>query len=144
MINTKLTGWFLVLLGIGLIFWSLYSNFVIFTGRKPAPEIFELGAANIIKQEPSDKTTPNNSDDPNGILGLIGKSLGMPTQQGTENQMQGLETGIQETIEQTLPSIPKNAVVQILNLFSWSMFSGIVMFGAGKIAGIGIKLVKND
>jgi len=38
----KIVGWFLLALGVAIIFYSLYSSFNIFTAKAPFPEIFSL------------------------------------------------------------------------------------------------------
>lgn len=37
----KIFGWFLLLAGIIIIFWALYSSYNIFTAKTTAPEIFK-------------------------------------------------------------------------------------------------------
>lgn len=39
---TKIFGWFLLLAGVIIIFWSLYSSYNIFTAKAAAPEIFKV------------------------------------------------------------------------------------------------------
>lgn len=56
--------------------------------------------------------------------------------QGIEAQLQGL---LQEQLKGLLPA---GSIPQILNLMSWSIFAGILIFGGGQIAGLGIKLIK--
>ena len=38
----KLCGWVLLLFGVALIFWTLYSSYNIFTGEAATPEIFKI------------------------------------------------------------------------------------------------------
>lgn len=40
--GSKIIGYLLLLLGIAIIFWSLYSSYNIFTAKIKAPEIFEI------------------------------------------------------------------------------------------------------
>lgn len=117
--RAKLAGWFLLLLGLGIIVWAIYSNFSIFTGKTAAPEIFKIQQ----KQEIVETQSPESE----GLLGIV-------------EQMLGDQVGQQ--IQQTLPSIPNNAIVMMLNLFSWSIFSGVLIFAGTRIAGLGIKLIK--
>lgn len=37
----KITAWLLIILGIALIFWTLYSSYSIFTGKSSVPAVFE-------------------------------------------------------------------------------------------------------
>ena len=38
--------------------------------------------------------------------------------------------------------LPTNSLPKILNLVSWSIFAGILIFGGSQIANLGIKLIK--
>ena len=53
---------------------------------------------------------------------------GNPVSQLLEEQLQGL--------------LPAGVVPRMLNLTVWSVFAGLLMFGGGQIAGLGIKLLK--
>ena len=41
---SKATGWFLILFGLGIIVWTLYCSYNIFTAKALVPEIFEMKA----------------------------------------------------------------------------------------------------
>jgi hypothetical protein len=43
--------------------------------------------------------------------------------------------------EQLTKMIPSNALPTLLNLTSWSILAGILVFGGGKISGLGIRLI---
>jgi len=43
--------------------------------------------------------------------------------------------------EQMKEIFPAEAIPALLNLISWSILAGIMIFGGGQIAGIGIKLI---
>jgi len=45
--------------------------------------------------------------------------------------------------EQIAKIIPEDVVYKTLNLISWSIFATILFFGGGKIATIGISMLKN-
>lgn len=53
-----------------------------------------------------------------------------------QKQMEGL---IQQQIGQMIPA---DTLPKTLNLLSWSILTGILIFGGGTIAGIGAKMVK--
>jgi len=38
----KISGWLLLLVGLGIILFGVYSSFDVFSGKKPAPEIFPV------------------------------------------------------------------------------------------------------
>jgi len=105
----KFFGWALLFAGLTIIFWGLYSSYNIFTGKRPAPEIFKIEEKVLPKKE---------------------KTLDLQTQ-------------IQEMIKEQLKSvIPSETLPNLLNLIAWSIFAGILIFGGGQIAGLGIKLLK--
>lgn len=108
----KIFGWILLLFGVLVICWVLYSSFNIFTGKSRAPEVF--------KAEEEAKVSLTQKSEP----------------QGPEEQLKEM---LSEQLKEVLPS---EFLFQILNLISWSIFSGILFFGGSHIAGIGIKLIR--
>lgn len=61
----------------------------------------------------------------------------------SKDQSSDLQKQMEQTIKEQISEIlPPNSLPQILNLLSWSILAGILIFGAGHIAGIGIKLIK--
>ena len=96
-------GLILLVLGLIIIFYSLYSSFNIFTAKAAPPEIF--------KAEPSAQGT---------VAGSIQAQI--------EEQLKGM--------------LPVDSVPTLLNLISWSIFAGILIFGGAQIASLGIKLIK--
>ncbi len=98
----KIIGWVLLLLGLIIIFYSLYSSYNIFTTKTQAPEIFSVA------------------------------------------EKEGITTGtIEEMVQQQLKGVlPTESVIGLLNLIAWSIFAGILIFGGGQVAGLGIRLVK--
>ncbi len=112
---TKTSGLFLLLLGVGIILWTLYFSYGLFTGKRAVPELFSFEKAEEIaptKESPSD------------------------SEFSVEEMFQG---ALQEQLKGMLPS---NAVPLLLNLSSWAIFAGIAIFGGAQISNIGIKLVK--
>ncbi len=107
-------GWLLLALGVAIIFYSIFSSYNVFTAKTAAPEIFST----------SEEITVQKGNNDSGILGLseidIQKILG--------NQLKGL--------------LPDNAISKVLNLVVWGILAWILMIAGGKIAGIGIKLLK--
>jgi len=108
----KIFGWVLLIAGLLIIFWSLYSSFNIFTGKTPAPEIFKI-------EEKKEVLLP---------------------QKGEVQDLQAqLEKMIGEQLKEMLPIdfLPK-----LFNLIVWSILAGILIFGGAQIASLGIKLIK--
>lgn len=121
MANKKIIGWVLIALGLLIIFWGIYSTFNIFIGKKDAPEVFKVGQ--IIEADVSDKE--ENASNNN------------VSQEQLQREM---EKTVSEEISKI---IPQEAIYKILNLISWSIFATILFFGGGKIASIGISMLKN-
>jgi hypothetical protein len=57
-------------------------------------------------------------------------------QGGVEEQMKQM---VQEQLDKILPS---SFIFRILNLATWSIFVGILIFGGAQISSLGIKLIK--
>ena len=113
MIVQKTLGFILLAAGIGIIGYSLFSSYLIFTGSNNAPEIFL-----VEQKEVADSDFPAGSfeDLQNQIPDLLGK------------QLEGF--------------LPAGALPQMLNFGVWSMFASLLLFGGSLTAGIGVKLVK--
>lgn len=110
----KFFGWALLFVGVAIIFWSLYSSYNIFTNKAPGPEIFKIEEKKPV----------------------------------TQKKVQGLEAQLEEKVKEAIGEqfkqiIPTDFLPKLFNLISWSIFAGILIFGGGQIAGIGIKMIKN-
>lgn len=56
---------------------------------------------------------------------------------------QNIQDQISESVSQQLKGMfPSDAMAKILNLASWSILAGILIFGGTNIAGLGIRLIK--
>jgi len=112
---SRLFGWFLLILGIGIIGWTLLSSYNIFTGKAAVSEIFEL------PQEES----------------------GAPIAQEQITGIEDIQAQIQKMLGEQMKGIfPTDALPKILNLVIWSMLAFILISGGGQIASLGIKLIK--
>lgn len=111
----KIVGFALLILGLLIIFWGLYSSYNIFTAKTEVPEIFKV----------TEKQVP---------LVERGETQGWQTQ--IESMVGGM---ISEQLEGLLPSdfLPK-----LFNLIAWSIFTGLTIFAGTQIASLGIKLIK--
>lgn len=117
--SEKIIGLILLLVGIGVIIYTLWLSFGIFTGQSFPPELFKIAAV------------------PNGVSDNT-KST---------DQLQGLSGDIQNLVQEKLQGqfdslIPKDTVPKLLNLISWSILAGIFILGGSHISGIGIKMLK--
>lgn len=107
----KIIGWFLLILGVAIISYTLYYSFGVFTNRISIPEIF------TVNQEEERELTGTKQD---------------------------LQEQAEEIIREQLKEIiPADFLLQLFNLISWSLLSGILIFGGSQIANLGIKLIKN-
>ncbi|MBU4298466.1 hypothetical protein KJ636_00250 [Patescibacteria group bacterium] len=109
----NLVGWALLFVGIGIIFWGLYSSYNIFNNKSQAPEIFKIEEKKAVSQK---------------------KAPGLEAQ--VEEKMKELLG------EQLKAMLPANSVPKLFNLLSWSVFAGLLIFGGTQLAGIGIKLLR--
>lgn len=127
--SKQIIGWALVLVGFGIIIGGVWSSYNIFSGKKPAPAIFSSPA---LQSETGEK--PPIVDSKNMTSEQIQKQI----QEQIQQQMQ---KNVQEQFGKLLPPdfIPK-----ALNLFSWSLFTGILILAGGKIASIGTGLLKSE
>lgn len=46
----KILGYLLLFVGLGIIFWTLYNSYGIFTGRITAPQIFEVSETESVSK----------------------------------------------------------------------------------------------
>jgi len=54
-----------------------------------------------------------------------------------------LEVQVQELLQEQLKGIlPEDALPKTFNLFAWSILAGILIFGGGQVAGLGVKLLR--
>ncbi|MDP2926563.1 MAG: hypothetical protein Q8N65_00245 [bacterium] len=112
----KILGLVLLTAGLAIIVWGLYSSFQIFTAKVQPPEIFVLPL--------QEKMSPAKSSANSLLGGLMGVDI---------EKVMGSE------IQKILPA---DYLPRLLNLLSWSVFSGILFFGGSQLAGLGIKLIK--
>ncbi len=111
----KIFGWILLVTGVVIIGWTLYSSYNIFTGKAVMPEIFE-----IPKEETKTPATKGGTTGSQDIQVQLEKML--------NEQLKGL--------------LPVGALSKILNLSVWSILAFILIFGGNQIASLGIKLIK--
>ena len=121
MFPLKILGYILLFFGLGIIFYSLFISYNIFTGHAQAPEIFEIKPQETSKISDSAKSVPSD------------KGLSQ------EDMQKILESQLKEQLQNTLPT---NLLPKLLNMVCWSILAGIFIFGGAQISGVGIKLLK--
>ncbi|PIS34813.1 MAG: hypothetical protein COT37_00685 [Parcubacteria group bacterium CG08_land_8_20_14_0_20_43_9] len=115
MVGNKIIGIILLILGLLVIFWGLYSSYNIFKGNQALPQVF--------RSEEID-------------FGLDGAE--------SETGAPDIQKQMEETVSSQLAKIfPPGTFLKLMNLVSWSIFAWILILGGGKIAGLGIKLMSN-
>lgn len=107
----RIIGFALLAAGVGIIFFSLASSYLIFTGENQAPEIF---------------LAPQTSR---------AEDLSFGSLQDVQEQLPQLLS------EQVQGLLPQDAVPKMLNLAAWSILAGILIFGGAQLAGVGVKLI---
>ncbi len=126
-IFSKIIGWVLLVIGLSLIAWSVYSSVLIFTNAKEAPQIFKLPAS----QGAQCPQCPTVISD----------------QTKTQQQIEELQSQINKMIEGQLKEqisaiIPPELIYRIFNLVAWVFFAGLLIFAGSQIANLGAKLMK--
>lgn len=115
MIDKKI-GYAFLFLGVIIILWGVWFSYGIFTGKKPAPELFKMDSSDI--------------------------NLSLPKISGVDQQMQNQVNSILQSQLGSL--LAGDSVSKILNLTAWSIFMAILVMACGKISTIGINLIKES
>lgn len=111
---SKIFGYILIIIGLTIMGWTLFQSYNIFTAKTSAPLVFKT---QVVSQNSENNKTLN-------------------LQEQLQKQM---EEAVKQQIGQILPA---GTITDILNLISWSILAGILIFGGGQIAGIGVKMIK--
>jgi len=115
----KFVGWFLLIAGIIIISYSLFTSYKIFNGKSSAPIIFET-------EEEENKVAPPQQK----------------TQDLKSQQDRLVEEKMQEQLQEQLKGMmPAGYFPKLLNLIAWSIFAGILILGGAQISQMGIKLL---
>lgn len=114
---TKIFGWILLISGVAIIGWTLYSSYNIFTGKAEVATIFKIETKEVsIQSKEKIPTTPAE-----------------------------LQKEMEKMIGEQLKSIiPVDFLPQVFNLIVFAILAGILIFGGTQIAGLGIKLLKSQ
>lgn len=111
MVFNKILGYLLLAAGLALIIFALFQSYNIFTGNSQAPLVFKT-----INFQPQKSEESNSSSD-------------------DQKQIN------QEISKQISQIIPADTLPKVLNLLIWSMLAGILIFGGGQVAILGIRLI---
>lgn len=118
MTGNKIFGIILLIIGLFIILWGLYSSYNIFKGSALLPQVFRSDG--LTAEEP-----------------LAGETV--PQALTPERIQENMEEVLQN---QLMKIFPPGVFLKLLNLISWSIFAWILIFGGGKIAILGIRLMK--
>ena len=124
----KIAGWALFVLGLLIIFWGLYSSYNIFTAKKEVPKIFKIEKT-AEKEEEKNEEKEEKAESPETLS----------PEQAQERAQEEMKEIMEEEIKSIIPS---EFISKILNLMSWAVFAGILIFGGGRVSTIGIRLIK--
>ena len=123
----KVIGWFLLLVGLIIIFYGLFTSYNIFTGKSPGPAVFKMPEKEAV---------------------LPQKGEAQPLEgQGEESKLSSSPFAaareMEEMIgEQLKEMLPLDFIPKLLNLISWSIMAGIMIFAGTQISSLGIRLIK--
>ena len=120
----KIIGWVLVGTGVVMIFWIIIISYNIFTGARNAPQIFK------IENQPQSAECPQ-------IL-----------QNNQNQQLQAIQEEVKKMVEGQLKDqiknfFPPEFIAKIFNLIAWGIFAWLMFLAGSRIAGIGMKLMRN-
>ena len=121
----KIFAWMLLLLSVSLIVWGLWYSFEIFTAKQVVPEVFKA-------YDKSQETTANNNAKEAANLS--------PQQRFQEQTQEKMQQLVKEQFEKMMPP---GFTPKLFNLIAWSIFMGILIFGAGKLGNLGISLLRS-
>ncbi len=111
----KIVGWVLVAVGVLAIVAGTWQSYRIFSNKAAVPDVFKIEKS---QETFLPKTAAKNQQE------LATQQLGQALQ------------------EQLGKMIPTDVITKTLNLTVWSIFMGILILAAGKIAGLGVNLLK--
>lgn len=120
----KIIGWGLVGIGVALIFWVIIASYNIFTGAKDAPRIFRI----------------ENQSQTEQCLQI--------SQTNQNQQFQAMQEEVKKIVEGQLKNqikdfFPPEFIAKIFNLTAWGIFAWLMFLAGSRVAGIGMKLMKN-
>ena len=112
MVENKIIGIVLLILGLLMILWSVYVSYNMFQGNRPVPEIFTPEIESGI--EIAKDSTPGQIDE--------------QIKQTIQDQMANI--------------LPQANIYKLLNLIAWSIFAWIMIIAGTKISSLGIGMLK--
>lgn len=127
----KVIGWVFIILGIMVIIWTIWNSYLIFTLKKPVPEILKIEAKEDIISQSSEKESVSSQS-------FEKEPLVFPLEEMQEKVVREMKETVAERLKEIMPL---DVIIKLFNLISWSIFAGILIFAGGKISEIGIRLL---
>jgi hypothetical protein len=127
---TKILAWFIVVAGLAVIGWSIFSSYDFFTGKKDFPEVFKPSVEQA-------QETP-----------AVQKTADVSTAK-TQAEAQAIaQAAVQEQIQQSMSEniskmFPADSVFKLSNMTAWIAFATFLVFAGGQISSIGAKILAN-
>lgn len=120
----KIVAWLVLLLGLIIMFLSIYYSYLMFTAKTDFPQVFKQDSAAVQTESPAPvKTEGSQEIGPNNV----------------NVDMQALT---QQAMNQAVTSmIPSDTITKFLNIISWSFFSFFLVMAGSYVSGVGIKLL---
>lgn len=140
----KIIGYFLLVVGIGIILGSTFSLYQVFTGQKKAPRVFsfEMPGISLPSQQNLELKLPEGIELPEGVELPEGLSLpNLPTPGATREVPKNEITPPKEN--QELKLLPDEAINNLANMSIYFLLMGFIASAGAKIAGIGVKMIKD-
>jgi len=140
----KIIGYLLLIAGIGIILASTFSLYQVFTGQRSAPSVVSFKAPTIsLPTQPSlEFKLPEGIDLPEGMELPEGLSLpDLPTP-GVAREVPRNERA-PSAESQELKLLPDEAINSIANMSIYLLLMGFIASSGVKIAGIGVKMIKD-
>ncbi|MFA7714614.1 MAG: hypothetical protein WCX77_00695 [Candidatus Paceibacterota bacterium] len=123
---SKLSSWLIVIVGLLVIGWTVFSSYDFFSGQKSFPQVFKQTAAEGSQKEVQQKTAVSAA----------------PKDQAEAQAL--AQAQMQQTIGESISKLfPAETTFQVLNMTSWIAFASFLVFAGAQIAGIGVKLLIN-
>jgi len=114
----KITGLVVLMAGILGITGTLYYSFKIFTGAVSVPKVF---SEEDLKRKDAGSVPEEGADPEENMENMVRREL--------DNQFKKIA--------------PPSVIAKLLNLLTWSIFAGIATLAGGKIAGIGLSMLRS-
>jgi hypothetical protein len=121
---SRLSAWFIVIFGLAVIGWAVFSSYGFFTGQKDFPEIFKSSAVQTGQTQAVQKTeAPAVIKDQAAAQAAV-----------QEQMLQAFSGKLSELF-------PADSVLKVSNMAAWIAFATFLVFAGGQIAGIGVKIL---